>query len=284
MRRRRELERHLQSLREIGEIMNAMRNLALMETHKLVRLLATHRRMVETIESAAADFLAFHPRLARTEEPPREVRLLIGSERGFCGDYNDAVLRALPAAAGGGEEPALIAIGGKVAGRLPADAPVVARLEGATALEQVEPVLLTVAETLADWQAAQSPPRALCLTVYHHGAEPDAGMVTRLDPLRQWTPVPARAGYPPRLTLEPALFLRKLAEHYLFAALHGVFYRALMAENEQRMRHMDYAIRRIDDTAQALGRRRDRLRQEEITEEIEVIMLSIDTLRGDGPR
>jgi F-type H+-transporting ATPase subunit gamma len=280
MQKRRDLDRHLQSLHEIGEIMNAMRNLALMETHKLARLAATQHRVVATIEAAAADLLAFHPDLARADEPVREVGLILGSERGFCGDYNEALLRALPPPAPHGGDPALVTVGSKIGARLAGDPRVVARLEGPTALEQVESVLLRVIGALTDWQAGQSPPRALSLTVFHHGAQAAGELVTRLDPFTRWTPAPPRAGYPPLLNLEPPAYFRRLAEHYLNAALHGVFYRALTEENEQRMRHMDFALRRIEETSSALARRRDSLRQEEITEEIEVIMLNIETLRA----
>jgi F-type H+-transporting ATPase subunit gamma len=280
MQKRRDLERHLQSLREIGEIMNAMRNLALMETHKLARLAATQHRVVATIEAAAADCLAFHPGLMRAGEPVREVGLIVGSERGFCGDYNEALLRALPPPAAHDGDAALIAVGAKIAARLADDPRVVAQVEGPTALEQVETVLLRVIGALTDRPRLQSPLRALRVTVYHHGAEDAERMVTRLDPFSRWTPARPQQGYPPVLYLEPAVYFRKLAEHYLYAALHSVFYRALTEENEQRMRHMDFALRRIDDRSRALERRRDSLRQEEITEEIEVIMLNIETLRA----
>jgi F0F1-type ATP synthase gamma subunit len=47
---------------------------------------------------------------------------------------------------------------------------------------------------------------------------------------------------------------------------------------------MDAAIRKLDENSLGLHSRRNRLRQEEITEEIEVIMLSIETLRAAYPR
>jgi F-type H+-transporting ATPase subunit gamma len=45
-----------------------------------------------------------------------------------------------------------------------------------------------------------------------------------------------------------------------------------MAENQHRMRHMDGAVRRLEQTSSELLGRCNILRQEEITEEMEVIM------------
>ena len=53
-----------------------------------------------------------------------------------------------------------------------------------------------------------------------------------------------------------------------------------MAENQQRVQRMDSAVRRIDEESEALRRRSNSLRQEEITEEIELIMLNIETPAG----
>ena len=83
---RRDIETQLRSLNEIKEIMSAMKNLALMEVHRLTRFLDTQCRVVATIEAAAADFLLFHPELFPREEESRNIHLILGTERGFCGD------------------------------------------------------------------------------------------------------------------------------------------------------------------------------------------------------
>lgn len=280
MSKRRDVERRLHSLGEIKEIMTAMKNLALMETHKLTRFLATQRRAVASIQAAATDFLSFHPHLLSAEDAACDVYLLIGSERGFCGDFNETLLHALQAHAPEGGDPALIAIGSKLGAGWAEDSRVVARLDGPSALEEVATVLSKVMKTLDDWQAAQPAPRAFRVTVFHHEPEEPQVRVTRLDPFSQWAPATPRFGYPPLLNLEPRLFLTRIAEHYLFAALHELFYSSLMAENQQRMQHMDYAVRRIDQRSQELGLIRNSLRQEEITEEIEVIMLSVEASRS----
>lgn len=277
MSRRRDIERHLQSLGEIREIMNAMKNLALMETHKLTRRLETQRRVVASIEAAAADFLSFNPYLPSDEVPARDVYLLVGSERGFCGDFNEALMKAVRTYATEGDDPVLVTIGSKLASPYSDDSRVVARLAGPSALEEIEAVLLNMMATLDAWQAAQQPARALRFTLFHHRPEEPGVKVTRLDPFGQRTAPPPRFAYPPLLNLDPGLFLTKLAEHYLFAALHELFYCSLMAENQQRVQRMDFAVRRIDEKSQALLHRSNSLRQEEITEEIELIMLNVET-------
>ena len=47
-----------------------------------------------------------------------------------------------------------------------------------------------------------------------------------------------------------------------------------MAENHRRMTLLEGAVRRLDDESTELARRYNMLRQEEIIEEIEVILLS----------
>lgn len=62
-------------------------------------------------------------------------------------------------------------------------------------------------------------------------------------------------------------------EQYLFATLHEIAYVSLMAENQRRLRHLDGAVRHLDEQSAVLARRSNSLRQEEIIEEIEVILL-----------
>jgi F-type H+-transporting ATPase subunit gamma len=77
----------------------------------------------------------------------------------------------------------------------------------------------------------------------------------------------------------PPTFLAELANHYLLAALHELFYSSLMAENARRLQHMDNTIHRIEKDSMEFSLKKNRLRQEEITEEIEVIMLSAEAMK-----
>lgn len=275
MSKRHDLERHLRSLREIKDIMNAMKNLALMETHKLARVLTTQRRVVADLESAALDFFAYHPHLAGTDEPATEICLLFGSERGFCGDFNETVAESALA-----RVPTMprIVIGNRLADRLTDDPQVVARVAGPSVLEEVETVLLELMEALDAWRSAQSEQHPLRPTVFHHQADVDTVKMSSLHPSGTKKITPATAGYPPYLNSEPRRFLARFTEHYLFAALCLSFYDSLMAENQRRTQHMEYAVQRIEEDSEKLLIKRNSLRQEEITEEIEIIMLSLQNV------
>ncbi|TAL50847.1 MAG: F0F1 ATP synthase subunit gamma, partial [Methylovulum sp.] len=82
----RELQGHIVKLGEIRSILTAMKNLALIETHKLARFQPLQSRTVAAIESAAGDFLDFYPHLTAADRHARPVCIAVGSERGFCGD------------------------------------------------------------------------------------------------------------------------------------------------------------------------------------------------------
>ncbi len=275
MSRRRDLETRIHSLNDIREIMNAMKNLSLMETHRLARFLDTQRRVVASIESAADDFLRFHPGLFGSESDCRDVHLLVGSERGFCGDFNESLVRALYRYREAAQGAALIAVGGKLAAKLAGDPRVTDFVSGPSVVEEVDPVLSRLLDRMNRLSPADVRAGPLRLTVFHHDPGKDGVEISVLKPFREPESRAAPLAWPPLLTLRPRPFLIGLAEQYLVALLHELLYRSLMAENQRRMQHMDSAVRRLERTSADLLRGRNVLRQEEITEEIEVIMLSV---------
>ena len=83
-----------------------------------------------------------------------------------------------------------------------------------------------------------------------------------------------RRGSPPIVQLPRQELLASLREHYVVARLQSLIYSSLMVESNMRLRHMDGAVRRLDEDSERLQAQRNRLRQEEITRKIETIMLS----------
>ncbi len=83
---------------------------------------------------------------------------------------------------------------------------------------------------------------------------------------------------PPGTQSTAGRFFSDLTHHYLFAVLHEIFYISLMAENQRRLQHLEGAVKHLDDETVNLRRKSQIYRQEEITEEIEVILLNSENL------
>ncbi|MEJ2589907.1 MAG: F0F1 ATP synthase subunit gamma [Candidatus Thiodiazotropha sp.] len=273
MSRRRNLEHHRSSLGEIRGIMNSMKTLATMETHKLARFLDAQRSVVTSIESAARDLLAAHPEILPALREQQPVYLLIGSERGFCGDFNHALVRALEARLRTEDvrQPLLIAVGRKLHTVLETVGLEAVNIEGASVAEEIPPLLNHLVETIAA-QRAQAGTQIL--TAICHDAETGVVQRTLLPPFHDLVDTGMAAGQPPLLNRSPTDLLLSLSEHYLFSRLHEMLYSSLMGENHYRVAHLEGAVRHLDNESTRLAHQCNALRQEEIIEEIEVILLS----------
>ncbi len=275
MSRRREIATRLEALSDIAGIMSAMKGLALMETRILAEFIASQRRMVAGIEKAAADFLAWHPKLATEPADGHELCVLVGSEQGFCGDFNEALLARLECVCKTQGAPVRwVLVGRRVEGRVGERACVELALPGAIVADGVPAVLLRLTRELGRLLDLPELAGYGLSALYHCDATGEVRM-RRLLPLRDLPP-PDVQSHPPELNLPPAAFLRGLTGHYLHAALNEVLYSSLMAENRQRQTHMDRALQRLDEDSARLRLTYNTQRQEEITEEIEVILLSAD--------
>jgi F-type H+-transporting ATPase subunit gamma len=257
-----ELARRHSRLMEISGILTAMKSLSLVETRKLARFIGHQRLMLANIEAAGADFLSFFP-VPPVSETQAAILLLIGSERGFCGNFNERLLAALP---DGQDACSLVVVGSRLAARLSDRPGVIARIEGATVTEDVPKVLNRVMDALHGASAAATALLSLAQTA---DGDPLLKRLLPFDP-----PPGPRYPHSPGLQLTPPAFFAELLDQYLLAALYGLLYESLAAESRQRLAHMEQALDRLDETIAALRLKRNALRQERIVEEIEVILAS----------
>ena len=216
------------------------------------------------VERAAADFLSHFPALRADTLVPGGTPsvVLVGSERGFCGAFNEQLLQALDH-----QEAALIAIGRKLYGKLGGDARLRSSLDGATVAEETETVIADLTRQIRALEATT-------VVLLFHDETEKVQRLSLLPPFRDLPPPSSRLHCPPALNMPAAEFYGNLVEHYVFALLHLVLFSSLLAENQQRVRHLEGAVQRLDEQSNALERRSRQLRQEEITEEIEVILLN----------
>ena len=275
MTRLREVARHMDTLADIREIMNAMKNLAIIESRKLEKVLDSQRVIVSDIDRIAANFTAHFP-FEFPVDPRNHLYILIGAERGFSGSFNHQLqtyyrklLQASP------DTNALaIAVGRKFATTFTATSPELILLDGASAQEEISHVLNQLVNRVEMLQGRYG---TLACTIVRHDQIGHSIITQPVLPPFQTTQTQYQSTpYPPQLYLSPPQFLSDLIQQYLFAHLYSGLSASLLAENEYRVAHLQGAIRHLDERSVELGRLRRSLRQEEIIEEIEVILLNTD--------
>jgi F-type H+-transporting ATPase subunit gamma len=276
MSERREIERRLATLSDVAEIMGALKNAAVVEAVRLRRYVPAQQRVVRTVEQGMQDFLTHYPQPMPGPEEAASLFVAVGSERGFCGSYNEELAEALvrERAARAAGDSQVVVVGRRLAARLSQRMRLAAVVEAPSVADEVQPAITRLVSALGELPAARGRPLPFVMTVLYHEIAGHSSAVQTKRPFRDLARDSHGFGDPPHLYLEPFDLFRELTDHYLFAMLHELFYSALLAENERRLQHLDGALRRVDRTREDLSLRGNALRQEEITEEIEIILLS----------
>lgn len=274
MRRRGELRTREHALAQVREVLAAMKNLSLAESMKLRPAFEAQRSGLEVLERAFADFMDHYGHGRMPAPAPRNVILLIGSERGFCGAFNEAVwqeLERLP------DDPAarLVLAGSRLALRYGERPRVALSVPAPARPHEVAQVLESLFPLLRG--AGGTGPAAL-MVIYNE--DTPAGPVARVArPFLDLQPRQRRLfPYPPVLHRAPGGMLSDLADEYLAALVRHLFLTSSIAENSQRARRLDGAVHEVDRRLQDLRFRLNATMQEGTTEEIEEIMLSIAAL------
>jgi F-type H+-transporting ATPase subunit gamma len=278
MTQQRQIDLQRQTLVEIRNIMNSMKTLAYLETRKLIRFINAQQSVVAHIDTVARDFFSFYQELLPQNNNSVSLFLLLGTEQGFCGDFNASLLNKLELYIDENkiENPQLIVTGRKLAMHLEQDPRMVTSHEGATVADEVERVLNRIITNLVAIQAQHK--SASFTVLYHDSFKERISIETLLPPFEQYKNITPQFSHPPLINLKPEVFFAELLDHYLFSALHEIMYISLMAENLQRVQHLEGAVHHLDKKSEVLLRKSNVLRQEEITEEIEVILLNATNL------
>lgn len=272
MSRRHILRRRMKTLGEIASILESMRTLAVIESHRLTRSVECQRHLEAALRSTAEELLGHYPALLPVE-PAASAWLVVGSERGFCGDFNSRLRAILEQRRSPGGP--VIVVGSRIGAEFPVDVPLYRQLPGPLTADETAERLPALIDTVNQLIESHGPLR---ITALHHADDAETVMETRIVPPFGRPFAKSERPYPPLLYQTPDDVFRHLVEHYLFAVLHWLFDRSLLSEHQYRIRHLDGATRRIEDTLETLRSGNNRLRQEEITEELQVILLGAETL------
>jgi F-type H+-transporting ATPase subunit gamma len=271
-----DIEARIASVHQLGSIIAAMRGIAELRTAEARQHLESVRKYAETVGAAIAraiDLSSSPIAVDPTKSPDaaRHVIVALTAEQGFAGSFSHHILdhvgfvrRNHP-----GDETQLLLVGDR--GLLAASergqgvdwsAPMISSTDRASAL--ANHIMDAIYQRIDLGGNTR-------VTLIHTGAETSSVLdivEKRLVPF-DYGRFPAVAnGEPPLLTLAPARLLERLVDEYIFSELCEAVILSFAAENQARMRTMISAQHHLADTLDNLVDTSRRLRQEEITTEI----------------
>ena len=266
-----DLRSRMRALSDIEGILNAMKNLSLVEMTKIAHFYGTQQELLRSVKEALADFRQFYGAPWASGTDSTSLYVLIGSERGFCGGFNETIQKTLETQSIDGHPHRLIVVGRKLALKFLQDKRVEASLDGPSAAEEIPTVISQLARAItqflsSDWKIIYNS---------YTGSGTKVETISPFEFVRAQTA--SKHQFPPLLNLAPSDLRPQLFEQYLFALFYGIFYQSFMAENHERLRHMDGALNKLREDEERLRRLSNSLRQEAITEELEIIMLSVES-------
>ena len=286
MTKRIQLKEHIKTRDEIGSIMKAMKNLSLIEIIKLTHLISNQAKIVAEVMEIGHDFLLFYPDfLLRVESNLPVLYILIGSERGLCGNFNERLLRFYDdmEMTDSKSDKKIIVVGRKLAMKMADDPRVVLSIDGPNSTDDISEVaenLLHALEQMSvNMQLKLQPWNWMIL---YNIEESNTIQMKQMQPFMEFRQKKSTdILMPPLLNVSQEVFLFEFIQHYLFSIFYSLLYQSFFSENYQRLRHLDSSLEKMDKTVTSLNHKFNLLRQEEITQEIQMIMLSASVVMND---
>lgn len=287
------LSEQLRTTGDIRSIVRTMKSLSAASIRQFERAEAAISDHAETIDLGLTALLL--DRRARGLPPPRtsaggtaESVVVIGSDRGLCGRYNDLVARRAQASLGP-RTSVLAVVGARAAARLEAGGHAIDRLfHPPGTIAGMGPMLQDMLVEVERWTHE----RGVGTVRLVHNRR--AGAVHARPTERILLPIPEahfagllQSGWPgeglPFFRADPDTLLSWLVRQHLFVVLYRALAEALASEHATRLAAMQRAERNIDERHLDLTAAYRRRRQETITRELlDVVAGSEAAGREDG--
>jgi F-type H+-transporting ATPase subunit gamma len=279
-----QLQRKLDSVASLEDIVQAMRNMAAIYVRRAETTIEGSRQYADVVQTALR--LALRLTARDRVDPPADAHELIvvfSGDQGMCGAYNErigsAALERIERAAG---PTTLVTIGHRAKELLTArtgSAPALA-LRAPGSLEGIRArVPDLAAAVLAQWDASGARRMTFIYNAYESMGRYTETVHQVLPPAGDDADDSTKAGYDPILTAPPADVLAHLIEEYFFIE----FYRALLeshaSENGARLAAMTAAGINIEKHRTQLTQEYQSERQQVITAELLEIVGGAEALK-----
>jgi len=267
MSQRREVEARLTLFGELSGILGAMRSFALTELRRIGKRENAQQLVMQSLSAALTDLSGLETTSRHDSTPvANEIWILFGSARGFCGSFNEDVMRFWQnrnAAAQG----SLILLGERLHDQA-TENPGRLCIAGADSCLNTADTIDRILAAVTELRGGEDRP----FNLYACCHDEQGARIQQLWPLPI---VQASSNRQPPLTHEPiAEVAAQIANHYLYHSLLAMLLRSIKTENHMRLMQMETALRHLERGTEEMLRQRNRFRQEEIVEEIELMIVN----------
>lgn len=276
------LEARLSSLGELRDIIRALRAMAASRVQEAQGALPGIRQYGSVVENAITETAVLtegETVVAMGERNPerrnRPVLILVTSEHGFVGGFNETLMERLA-----GEvrpEHDLLIIGARGAALA---------VERGMPAAHTHPMathvggVLTTARAIAD-HLSDAADVAVIFARYVQGGG-SAPALKRILPIDPALMAGTTRRLPPLHHLPPVLLMEQLAQEYLFAGITDAVMESLVSENAARLRAMEAADRNIGDRLDRFAAAARALRQDAITSELFDVVAGSEAILSAG--
>ena len=278
----RQIERQIQTIEGLRDIIHSMRSLAATYLSRAEERLDGVRAYADTIGRAIEDCLFGREiRLPESEANAAAV-LAFFSEQGLCGRFNEVMAEAAGKHAAALRSPQFITVGKRGPALLRRDGlDVLAELPSTTSPDGVDGVIHEIAKVVLDLHDRDAFGELYLLYAHYLSPgriEPTFERVLPMD-LGQWRDADRARSSPPHLALPRLDLLAELVQEFTFISLYRAFTESLAGENGMRLQSMEAAKSNIDDNLAELQLQASLQRQNDITEELLDVVSGAEALK-----
>lgn len=282
MSNRRQIERQIQTIEGLRDIIHSMRSLAATYLSRAEERLEGVRAYADTIGRAIEDCL-FGREIRLPESEARSTAILaFFSEQGLCGRFNEVMAEAAVKHGRTVDDPRFIVVGKRGPTLLQREKlRILAELPSTTSPDGVDAVIHEIAKVVLQLRGKRAFAQLYLLYARYLSPgriEPTFERVLPLD-LSAWRDAEQARTAPPHLALSRVGLLWELVQEYTFISLYRAFTESLAGENGMRLQSMEAAKSNIDDTLDDLQLRARIQRQNDITEELLDVVSGAEALR-----
>jgi F-type H+-transporting ATPase subunit gamma len=285
------LRAHIDTTRDLQSIVRTMKSLSAASIRHYEQAVFSLRQYSEAVRLGFQIVLRTTPPPKATEGPSGAIGVIvIGSDHGLCGRFNEQIVRfarsALPELNPSGADELWLALGLRASARLEAEGvELQASLPQAATVAQLAPTVHSLLLRVDRWKQANELGH---LYVFHNardGANAAASRKVQLLPLDpQWlerlAARPWKSRTLPLFTMQPDALFSSLVRQHLFVTLYRAAAESLAGEHASRLAAMQTAEKNIEEHLAEMTTAFHRKRQETITAELLEIVAGFEAAKS----